>query len=89
MSLNPDIKKNAVDAACYRALRAMLAEQRASIKQGGAFNSHLALAAALEVIAARQPDSVPFTLQDCITHLRASAAPRRARGRAAGAEGLR
>lgn len=82
MSLNPDSKKRAVDAACFLALVAMLNEQLASIKRDEIYaDQGLALAAALEAIererTARRPGSAPFTLQDCIAHLRASAAPRR------------
>lgn len=67
MSLNPDSKKRAVNDACFLAIRAMRRE--------AAPDPRLALAAALEAIC--QAHDLTFTLQDCIAHLRASAAPQR------------
>lgn len=72
MSFNPNSKKRAVDHACFLAIRA--------IQREAASDPRLALAAALEAIdrerTARRSDSL-FTLQDCIAHLRDSAAPQR------------
>jgi hypothetical protein len=83
MSFNPNSKQRAVDHACFLAIRAMLDEQLASIRRGEiAADPRLALAGALEAIEReRTADgrglTLPFSIQDCIDHLRATAAPRR------------
>ena len=70
MSWDPEVKRQeAIEIACYNAIRAMCDEP----------DPRLALAAALEAIererTARRPGlSLPFNTQDCIAHLRASAA---------------
>lgn len=75
-------RQDAIETACHNATRAFAIEADAAYRELRAFDSRLALAAALEAInrelTADQPDvSLPLTLQQCIDHLRRTAAPRR------------
>jgi hypothetical protein len=83
MSWNPEVtRQEAIETACHNAIQAIANEAEAAHREGRSFDDRLALALALEAIheqltADRAGLTLPFTFQDCIAHLRASAAPRR------------
>ena len=83
MSWDPQVnRQNAIAAACHNAIEALWAEATAAMRDQRVMDSRLGLAEALEAIerertAGRPGLSVPFTIRDCIAHLRATAAPRR------------
>ena len=83
MSWDPAInRQEAIGAACHNAIRAMHAEAAAAHCEQRSFDDRLVLAAALEAIerertADHQGLTLPFNIQDCIDHLRATASPRR------------
>lgn len=83
MSWDPELnRQDAISAACHNAVRAPIQEIDAAHREQRSPDSHLALALALEAIheqmTADQADTtLPFTLLDCIAHLRRTAAPRR------------
>ena len=83
MSWDPEVnRQEAIETACHNAIRAIANEAEAAHREGRGFDDRLALALALEAIheqltADRADLTLPFTLQDCIAHLRASAAPQR------------
>ena len=83
MSWDPQVnRQDAIGAACHNAIRAVANEAEAVHREQRTFDDRLALALALEAIheqlTADQPDvTLPFTLLDCIAHLRATASPQR------------
>jgi hypothetical protein len=83
MSWDPAVnRQDAIETACHNALRAVFNEVEVAHREQRSFDDRLALAAALEEIererTADHPGlSLPFSIQDCIAHLRATAAPRR------------
>lgn len=83
MSWDPAVnRQEAIETACHNAIRAMWDEAATATREQRIMDSRLALAAALEAIeherTADHPGlSLPFNLQDCIDHLRATASPRR------------
>ena len=83
MSWDPQVnRQDAIGAACHNAIRAVANEAEAAHREQRNFDDRLALAAALEAIeherTADLPDvTAPFTIRDCIAHLRATASPRR------------
>lgn len=82
MSWDPEInKQEAIETACHNAIRAMCDEAATATRDHRTMDPRLALAAALEQIALGRGDALadgtPFGFQDCIAHLRATAAPRR------------
>lgn len=75
-------RQNAIEAACHKAIEALWAEATAAMRDQRVMDSRLGLAEALEAIerdrtAGRSRLSAPFTISDCIAHLRATASPRR------------
>lgn len=85
MSWDPEVnRQDAIGAACHNAIRAIVNEAEAARREKRSFDDRLALALALEAIheqlTADQPDvTPPFTLLDCMAHLRATASPQRAK----------
>lgn len=83
MSWDPEVnRRDAIGAGCHNAIRAIANEGRAARREQRSFDDRLALAWALEAIheqlTADQPDvTLPFTLLDCVAHLRATASPQR------------
>lgn len=83
MSWDPAVnRQEAIETACHNAIRAMRDEVAASAREQRTMDPRLALAAALEEIERERTADhpglcLPFTSQDCIAHLRATAAPRR------------
>jgi hypothetical protein len=74
-------KQAAVGAACRNAVRAMANEVEAADRERRSYEYGLLLAAALEQIALARGDALAegfdVGFQDCIAHLRRTAAPRR------------
>lgn len=83
MSWDPAInRQEAIATACHNAIRAVANEAEAAHREQRSFDDRLALAAALEAIerertACHPGLTLPFNIQDCIDHLRATASPRR------------
>lgn len=86
MSWDPAIRRQeAIETACHNAIRVMFDEAAAATLQQRSLDSRLVLAAALEAIERERTMprlavdalSHPFDIEDCIDHLRATAAPRR------------
>ena len=78
-SWDPEInRQKAIETACHNAIRAVANEAEAAHREQRSCDTRLALAAALEAIeqerTADHPGlSLPFSIQDCINHLRATA----------------
>ena len=78
-SWDPEInRQDAIETACHNAIRAVANEAEAAHREQRSFDDRLALAAALEAIerertAGHPGMSLPFSIQDCIDHLRATA----------------
>ena len=74
-------KQGAIGAACHNAVRAMANEVEAADREQRSVEYGLLLAAALEQIALARGDAlaegIDVGFQDCIAHLRRTAAPRR------------
>lgn len=83
MSWDPAVnRQEAIETACHNAIRAIFNEAEAAHREQRTIDFRLALAAALEEIERERTADhpglcLPFTSQDCIAHLRATAAPRR------------
>lgn len=84
MSWDPEVnRQEAIETACHNAIQVIANEAEAAYREGRGFDDRLVLALALEAIheqltADRACLTMPFTLQDCIAHLRASfALPRK------------
>ena len=81
MSWDPEInRQDAIETACHNAIRAIHREAESAARQQRSADPRLALAAALEELhneltADRPSTTLPFTLKDCIKHLRLTAAP--------------
>lgn len=83
MSWDPAVnRQEAIETACHNAIQAIFSEAEMAHREQRTMDPRLALAAALEEIERERTADhpglcLPFTSQDCIAHLRATAAPRR------------